>query len=78
MSQPRCPWAINFGGSLHTRCRWQVGHESYHQGNGLEQFEYQRIDWLPGDRREYETDRTEEHAWEGATGQLVDGKWVMR
>lgn len=77
MTPPRCPWAINFGGTLHTRCMLDNGHATMHTARGLAQFEYQRINWLPYDRRSYETDRTDESAWEGSYGRLVDGKWVM-
>lgn len=68
----RCRWAIGFGPTLHTRCARPAGHgvdnpadtETWHEAKGLAQFPYQRIEWMPGDRREYESDRTDDHAWE--------------
>jgi hypothetical protein len=39
-------------------------HPASHIGKGLKEFDYQRIEWFPGDRREYETDREDEFAWE--------------
>jgi len=39
------------------------GHTT-HIGKGLAQFDYQRWQWFTGDRRTYETDKTNEHAWE--------------
>lgn len=63
----RCPWAIKWGVTLHTRCMLAPDHTSnggMHQGRGLEQFSYQRIEWLPGDRREYQSSRTDEYCWE--------------
>jgi hypothetical protein len=63
---PRCPWAIRVG-TLTTRCQKRVSHahsDPSHEGNGLSQFPYQRIQWYPGDRREFETDREDESAWE--------------
>lgn len=64
MVPDRCRWAIAFV-SLHTRCDRDAGHEDLlHEGPGLAEFPYQRISWLPGDRREYETDRDEPAAWE--------------
>lgn len=74
----RCPWAIKFGTTLHTRCMLPASHgdaptevavrlpenSSRHIGRGLEEFSYQRIEWIPGDRREYQTERADEYAWE--------------
>lgn len=60
----RCRWAIHFGVALHTRCFKPAGHGPDHVGQGLEQFTYQRIEWIAGDRREYETDRPDDFAWE--------------
>lgn len=68
----RCPWAVKFGVTLTTRCIRGAGHgvdapddhETLHEGRGLPQFEYQRIQWLPGDRREFKTTRDDKHAWE--------------
>jgi hypothetical protein len=71
----RCPWAIGFGTTLHTRCSLPDGHNELnmelagehfagHEGRGLAEFPYQRIRWLRGDRREYETERDDVHAWE--------------
>jgi hypothetical protein len=65
----RCRSTIDLGG-MATRCRLEEGHGSsatgqwFHQGRGLPQFPYQRIDWMPGDRRETESDRDDEFAWE--------------
>lgn len=61
---PRCRWAIHFGTTLRTRCLLDADHGSQHEGMGLIAFPYQRIAWLAGDRREYETDRDDTHAWE--------------
>lgn len=68
----RCPMAIKFGVTLHTRCRLDARHNTFsstamrqHEGRGLEHYPEQAIHWLPGDRREYETDRTDEYSWEG-------------
>lgn len=61
----RCKFAIKFGTTLHTRCMFE--HEvtpTSHIGKGLEEFPFQRIEWFSGDRREYETDRDDEFAWE--------------
>ncbi len=67
----RCRWAIRFGVTLHTRCKREAGHgvdnhgdQLAHKGRGLEEFSYQRVEWFPGDRREYETDRSDDFAWE--------------
>lgn len=68
----RCPWAIRFGVVLHTRCDKLIGHLApglsvatrQHRGNGLAEFPYQRISWLPGDSREYLTQRNDKYAWE--------------
>jgi hypothetical protein len=61
----RCPMAVRFGVTLHTRCAYPAGHEALmHEGRGL--FPDQRITWAPGDVREYRTDRTDELAWEEA------------
>lgn len=61
----RCPMAIKFGVTLHTRCGLEAGHPDMHEGKGLEPFDFQRVSWLPGDRREYESARDDAHAWEG-------------
>lgn len=63
----RCPYAIRFV-TLNTRCRLKEGHiESgleFHEATGLAQFaSYQKFSWLPGDRREYLTDREDTCAW---------------
>jgi hypothetical protein len=39
------------------------GHQE-HQGKGLAEFDYQRWHWFTGDRRAYETARTDDAAWE--------------
>ena len=54
----RCPWAIAFG-TLATRC-YLAPHGGSHHGHGLAQI----IEWLPGDRREFQTDREDVYAWE--------------
>lgn len=63
-SYERCRWAIKFGTTLTTRCHLTDGHDGMHEAKGLAEFSYQRIQWLAGDRREFETDRTDIHAWE--------------
>jgi hypothetical protein len=63
----RCPWAIQFGLTLHTRCDRDAGHQGAHEGPGLARFPYQRVQWYPGDRREYEEhERLDTSAWEAA------------
>jgi hypothetical protein len=58
----QCPVKIHWGASAdtHTQCgkdedHWDLraGNNDPHEGPGLPQFPYQRISWLPGDRREY-------------------------
>jgi hypothetical protein len=56
----RCPVRIRYGTTLHTQCtkpedHWDLrtGNRDPHEGPGLPEFPYQRITWLPGDRREY-------------------------
>lgn len=61
----RCEWAIKYGIVLHTRCVLDAGHDGLmHEGRGLEEFPYQTIQWLKGDRREYITTRDAMYAWE--------------
>lgn len=61
----RCPWAIRYGLTLATRCFYVRDHaDAGHLGKGLREFDYQRISWYRGDRREFETDRTDEYSWE--------------
>lgn len=63
----RCPYAIKAGITLTTRCMEDDSHlldERNHVGKGLAEFPYQRIEWLPGDRREFITERDDEFAWE--------------
>ena len=68
----RCRSALKWrpqGEALHTRCRWAKGHrEQVHKGRGLERFDYQRITWVAGDSREYETDREDESSWSEPPG----------
>jgi hypothetical protein len=59
----RCPYAIGFGVTLHTRCAYEAGHQGNHQGRGLQEFPYQTIEWIPGDRREYTTELDHDYAW---------------
>ena len=63
-TEVRCPWAVAFGPTLRTRCIRQEGHAGMHEGPGLERFAYQHISWLPGDRRQFQSSRTDEVAWE--------------
>jgi hypothetical protein len=64
----RCPFAIHFA-TLTTRCDKPVGHDGPHEGPGLAEFPYQRIEWLQGDRRELiNLERDDEHAWETRDG----------
>lgn len=68
----RCRWAIRYGVTLATRCDRPAGHEegpdgfgySSHEGHGLAEFPYQRIEWFPGDRRTFLTDRDDIASWE--------------
>lgn len=72
----RCPVAISMGWyperstsppetrGLHTRCMLEADGHTEHQGKGLAEFDYQRWQWFTGDRRAYETDRTDDRAWE--------------
>ena len=71
MSEQRCHTAIRFGLHLRTRCALEEGHgvdrlpsDLLHEGRGLAQFPYQRIEWLPGDSREYLSERDDVFAWE--------------
>lgn len=66
MEDERCPWAIKGGTTLTTRCMLppHLDHSLEHIGRGLAEFDYQRWHWYAGDRREFRTDRTDEHAWE--------------
>jgi hypothetical protein len=58
--------------TLATRCVLPAGHgvdhpterEWWHHGPGLREFPDQRLDWMPGDRRETMTDRDDEFAWD--------------
>lgn len=65
----RCPWAIRFG-TLATRCLDDAGHlwalreSGRHIARGVERYPAQRIWWLPGDPREFTTDRPDWYAWE--------------
>jgi len=68
----RCPWAITIGSSMSTRCIGEVGHEGGHVGRGLRRFPDQRIQWSPGDRRQFLTSRTDRHAWEPGPPADVD------
>ena len=69
----RCPWAIRYGPTLHTRCHRDAGHaELSHEGKGLAQFPYQRVEWWPGDRREYRTDRPDPYSWATAVHVTAD------
>lgn len=73
----RCPWAIEFGtrahgpkGPMGTRCKLEAGHVNdaghvEHEGRGLPAYRDQRIFWYAGDRREFETERTDDWAWGG-------------
>jgi hypothetical protein len=49
---------------LHTRCSLEDDGHKEHIGKGISQFDYQRWHWFTGDRRLYESDRTDDHAWE--------------
>lgn len=49
---------------LHTRCMLDADDHREHIGKGLAEFDYQRWHWFTGDRRCYQTDRTDEAAWE--------------
>ena len=72
----RCATAISLGWypelaslpsdtkGLHTRCMLDSDGHTHHIGKGLPQFDYQRWKWLSGDRRTYQTDRTDDAAWE--------------
>jgi hypothetical protein len=67
--KPRCEYAIHFGITLHTRCMLPADHVKRkatvkHIGGGLSHFPGQTLEWLPGDRREYVTDRTDKFTWE--------------
>lgn len=64
MNGTRCPFAIRFSTTLVTRCFLNPGHGNVHIGRGLAEFPYQKVSWYAGDRREFETDRDDEHAWE--------------
>lgn len=82
----RCPWAVKFGVTLTTRCMLDAGHGEVqsrlgpshvtHKGRGLAEFQYQRIEWLPGDPREFETKRTDTYAWEDLGSYLSKAETV--
>lgn len=56
MTEDSCPWSIRWGvfDESVTRCDKTAGHGGPHEGPGLPEFSYQRIEWFPGDRREYQ------------------------
>ena len=67
----RCRWAIRYGVTLATRCDRPAGHGtagepgySGHEGPGLPEFPYQRIEWFAGDQRAFLTDRDDMASWE--------------
>jgi hypothetical protein len=68
--EPRCPWKIRYGASEETtsQCDQPEGHleepdsNGNHDGPGLAEFPYQRVNWPAGDRREYTG------AWPGYCG----------
>jgi hypothetical protein len=68
---PRCRSAVSLI-TMATRCILPPGHGVeelpslpwFHQGKGLPKYPDQRIDWMPGDRREFVSDREDEAAWE--------------
>jgi hypothetical protein len=60
----RCPWAVKFGVVLNTRCLLEEHHNGWHEGPGLAEFPYQKVNWFTGDRREYQTGREDASAWE--------------
>jgi len=72
----RCRHAILFGVTLTTRCDKDADHikgpDGWHEGPGLAEFPYQRVQWLSGDRREFLTDRDDKAAWEGPELQTPD------
>ena len=73
----RCASAIKFGTTLATRCHLDAGHGDLHEGRGLAEFPYQRISWLAGHRREFTTDRDDEHAWEQPDELRLDSLGVI-
>jgi hypothetical protein len=65
----RCPWALRYGVTLVTRCIDGAGHlgsagVGQHIGRGMEAYPYQRVQWWPGDRREFTTERNDRFSWE--------------
>ena len=62
-ANPRCKMGIKFSERLLTRCLYKHGHHGMHEARGLEKFPYQRIKWLPGDGREFLTEKESEFAW---------------
>jgi hypothetical protein len=68
----RCSAAILFGVVMCTRCHYNAGHSGQHQGPGLEGFPGQLIGWLDGDRRQFMSERIDEHAWSIDPHELSD------
>lgn len=71
MTEPRCRSAIHISPTLATRCLLfddEMAHEARggHIGRARTDTPTQRIQWLPGDRREFLTDRPDVYAWEDA------------
>ena len=64
MTSDRCPWAVKYGVTLHTRCFRQWGHPGSHLGRGLRDCLRQSVRWQHGDRREYLTSREDNWSWE--------------
>lgn len=51
-----CPMKIRWGLGNISQCLNDDGHDGDHVGPGLPEFEYQRIHWQSGDRREFAGD----------------------
>lgn len=63
--RPRCPHAIHWGVKMNTRCELLADHAgNEHIGPGFPEFEYQKIHWFGGDRREFMTEVDLPNAWE--------------
>lgn len=73
-----CFFNLDDGRVIATRCKkTKVGHGRQHEGRGEDQFPLEACYWLPGDKHEFRTDRTDFYAWivkEGDFGAAEDSR----
>lgn len=65
----RCPYALHWGITQHTRCMLRRDHvkrraTEMHEGRGYKHLPNQVVKWFPADPSEYLTDRKNAHTWE--------------